>query len=77
MSSNTKLVEVYRACGELEALAVKAKLESYGIPAVLSSHAAGSVHVFAVDGLGEVRIMVTQEDYHRARDLIDAGEEQC
>ena len=70
MNSNTELVEVYEASGELEALAVKAMLESFGIPSMLSSSAAGSVHVFTVNGLGKYRVMVNAEDAVDARNLI-------
>jgi len=55
------LIEVYKAAGELEAQVIKGLLESYGIPCFLKSHAAPSVHMFAVDGLGEVKIMTGRE----------------
>ncbi len=70
MSTNEKPVEVYRAAGELEAQVIKGLLESYGIPCFLKSHAAPSVHMFAVDGLGEVKIMVRQSGAEKARRLI-------
>jgi hypothetical protein len=35
-----KLVAVYRAMGEAEALIIKGLLESNGIPCILQSHAA-------------------------------------
>ena len=69
-----KLVEVYRARGEGEAVIVKNKLESYGIPSIINSNAAPSVYVFTVDGMGEYRVMVWEELAEEARQLI-AGEE--
>ncbi len=51
-------VVVYRAQGHLEASVVKAKLESEGIPAILSYESAGIVYGMTFDGLGEVRVMV-------------------
>ena len=65
-----KLVEVYKASSEMEAQVIKGLLESYGIPCLLQSHAAPSVHVFAVDGMGEVKVMVWEEMEKKARELI-------
>ncbi len=75
MNSNISLVMAYRAAGEIEGLAIKSMLESFGIPAMLKSHAAGSVHAFAVDGLGEVQVMVNQQDYEQAIQLINSRDE--
>lgn len=61
---------VYRASGEAEARMVKGLLESHGIPCLLKSNAAPSVHAFAIDGLGEVRVMVWEELAKKARELI-------
>jgi len=65
-----KLVEVYRAMGEAEALIIKSLLESNGIPCLLKSHAAPSVHVFAVDGMGEFKVMVGASRAEEAKRLI-------
>lgn len=75
MSSNFKLVEVYRASGELEALTIKGMLESFGIPAMLRSHAAGSVHPFSVNGMGLVSVMVNEENYAEAEQLVNSRNE--
>ena len=64
------MVEVYRAVGEMEAQVIKGLLESYGIPCLLKSVAAPSVHTFAVDGMGEVRIMVWESMVGKAKSLI-------
>ena len=61
---------VYRAAGEMEARIIQGLLQSYGIPCLLRSNAASSVHAFAVDGMGEVRIMVWESMASRARGLI-------
>lgn len=68
---NEKLVEVYKAQGEAKAHVIKAKLESCGIPAMLKSTAAPSVHAFVVDGLGEYRVMVPESLAEEARNLLD------
>ena len=65
-----EMVEVYRAVGEAEAQVIRGLLESRGISCLLQSNAAPSVHVFAVDGMGEVRVMVWQEVAEKARGLI-------
>ena len=70
MSKQEKLVRVYRAGGEAEALIIKSLLESNGIPCLLRSNAAPSVHVFAVDGLGEVKVMVRESRAGEAKRLI-------
>ena len=59
--------------GEAEALIIKGLLESNGIPCLLKSHAAPSVHVFTVDGLGEVGVMVGESRAEEAKRLV--GEE--
>ena len=70
MTKHEKIVEVYQAMGELEAQVIKGLLESYGIPCLLKSNAAHSVHVFTVDGLGEVEVMVRESMVEEARKLI-------
>ena len=64
------MVEVYTATGEIEAQVIKGLLGSYGIPCLLKSNAAGSVHAFAVDGMGEVKVMVWESRVEEARRLI-------
>ncbi len=70
MSKQVKIVEVYRAAGEGEAQVIKGLLESNGIHCFLNSNAAPSVHVFAIDGLGEVRVMVLESVAEKAMRLI-------
>jgi len=70
MTNHEEIVEVYRAVGELEAQVIKGLLESNGIPCLLKSHAAPSVHVFTIDGLGEVKVMVRESMVEEARQLI-------
>jgi hypothetical protein len=70
MNKPRKMVEVYRAVSETEARVIKGLLESYNIPCFLKSNAAPSVHAFAIDGLGEVRVMVWEELAKKARELL-------
>ena len=43
---------------------------AYGIACFLKSNAAPSVHMFTVDGMGEVRVMVLESVAAQARELI-------
>ncbi len=63
--------EVYRAAGEAEAQIVRGLLESQGISCLLQSNAAPSVHAFAINGMGEVKVMVNAPVAERARKLIN------
>ena len=74
MNKNEKLVEVYRASGEAQAKIIQGVLESQGIPSLLKSLAAPSVHVFTVDGMGEYRVMVWESTSEKAREIV-RGEE--
>jgi len=65
-----KLVIIHRAQGLLRAEAVKALLESNGIPAALDYESAGPVIGVTVDGLGEVRVLVPARLADRARSLL-------
>lgn len=69
-----KLVLVYRAAGELEAQAIRAKLQSEGIPVLVQSEAA-SAFPFTVDGLGEFRILVPSAWENEARAALERSPE--
>ncbi len=70
MNKEDKLVEVYKARSDMEAQVIKSLLASYGIPCFLKSNAAPSVHMFTVDGMAEVKVMVLDSLAEKARDLI-------
>ncbi|HEY56862.1 MAG TPA: DUF2007 domain-containing protein [Dehalococcoidia bacterium] len=74
MSSSEKLVEVYRANGEMEAQVIRSLLEYHGIPCLLKGDAARNIYGLTVDGLAEVRIMVWERMADRARSLIKGRE---
>lgn len=75
MNGKQPMVEVYRAVGEMEARVIQGLLDSRDIPSLLKSSAARSVHAFAVDGMGEVRVMVWESDAERARELIESKDD--
>jgi hypothetical protein len=70
------LAEVYRAAGDQEALVVKGLLESEGIECSLSSDIPHSVIPVNIDGLGLVRISVSESDAERAKQILSDHTEQ-
>jgi hypothetical protein len=66
--SGDGLVEI-RRCDGYEALVLKGLLESEGIPIVVRSRIAHSVHPFTVGAQGEVVILVPKADASRAAAL--------
>lgn len=61
---------IYQAQGMLEAEAVKGRLETSGIPAALDYESIGRTFGLTIDGLGEVRILVSTERAAEARELL-------
>ena len=64
-----ELVTVYIA-KQIEAHVIKGRLESEGIPVLLSYESAGLVYGLTVDGLGEVRVMVPKQLAEEAREIL-------
>ena len=69
MSANEQLVTI-RTAKYLEAQIIKGRLESEGIPVLLSYESAGLVYGITVDGLGEVKIMVPRNLEEEARGIL-------
>lgn len=65
-----QLSEVYRAQGEIEAQVIRGKLESQGIPCILESDSAPSVHMVPFTRLGWTRVMVSAKMAETAREII-------
>jgi hypothetical protein len=63
-------VEVRRCHGQAEALVVRSVLESDGIPVVLRSNLAQSVHPFSVGNQGEIVVLAPERYAPRARTLL-------
>jgi hypothetical protein len=63
------LVEVHR-CDQREALVAKGLLESEGIPVVVRSRIAHSVHPFTIGAQGEVTLLVPRAHVDRSRCLL-------
>jgi hypothetical protein len=63
------LVEV-RRCTHAEALVVRSLLESHGIPVMLRSRIAHSVHPFTVGTQGEIVLLVPESHARRSLRLL-------
>jgi hypothetical protein len=64
------LVELCR-CDQAEAMVVKSLLDSEGIPAVLRSSIAHSVHPFTVGSQGEIIVLVPRGELARSVSLME------
>ena len=71
MSSSEPMVTVFTA-KYMEAQIIKGRLESEGIPVLLSYESAGLVYGLTVNGLGEVKIMVPTHMADEAREILGA-----
>ncbi len=69
-AEDSKLKELHKVWGPVEAEIIKSYLESNGIACILRGRVVQSVHPFSADGLGEIKILVSDEDYKRAKELL-------
>jgi len=69
MAARERLVTVCTA-RQMEAEIIKGRLESEGIPALLSYESAGLVYGLTTNGLGEVRIMVPKHLAKEAKEIL-------
>jgi len=67
-------IEVLRVLGEINAGPILAALRANGIPARTVGEALGSVYGLTLNGLGEVAVVVAEEDEVRAREFLAAFE---
>ncbi len=65
-----KLKHISTVWGLAEAEVIKSLLQSYGVECLFKSQVVQSVHPFSVDGLGELKIFVHEEDYEKAKKII-------
>ena len=70
MSARERLVTVCTT-RYMEAQIIKGRLESEGIPVLLSYESAGLVYGLTVDGLGEVKVMVPKRLEEEARRILE------
>ena len=55
---------------QMEAQIIKGRLESEGIPALLSYESAGLVYGLTINGLGEVKILVPEHLASKAKEIL-------
>ena len=73
MSEREQLVTVCTS-RYMEAQIIKGRLESEGIPVLLSYESAGLIYGITIDGLGEVKVMVPKRLEEEAKGILAAGE---
>jgi ribonuclease III len=66
------LVVIFRTHSDVEASIVRSLLEANGVPSVVTSDVPHNIFPLTVNGLGEVRISVREEDADEARRVIDS-----
>ena len=71
---DSKIVELCRVPTEVDALPIQSLLDSYGIRCILQSDVTRSIHPFTVDGLAEVRILISDRDMDKARDILKGSD---
>ena len=69
MGGKSRLISVYSG-NYLQAHIVKGRLESEGVPALLSYEGAGLIYGVTVDGLGEARVMVPEDMAEEAEAIV-------
>ena len=72
MSARERLVTVCTTT-YMEAQVIKGRLESEGIPVLLSYESAGLVYGITVDGLGEVKVMVPKRLAEEAKEILESS----
>jgi len=70
VDKDLKLRELTRVMGPVEAEVIKNFLESQGIRCILRGQMVQSIYPFSVDGMGELRVMVSEADYPLAKELL-------
>ncbi len=73
-NSRSEFVVIHKVQGELTAHAIKAHLESEGIPVILQHESLGAVYGLTIDGLGEVKILVPRVLAEEAKKIIKLPE---
>lgn len=69
MAEGEKLIAICNA-RQIEAHIIKGRLESEGIPVLLSYDSSSLVFGFTIDGLGVVKIMVPEHLAEQAKEIL-------
>ena len=68
--ADLELKELCKAWGSAEAEVIKSFLQSNGITCIFRGKVVQSVHPFTADGLGEIKVFVSEKDYALAKELL-------
>ncbi len=71
IDKNAKLKEVCRVMGPVEAEVIKSFLESNGITCLMRGTWVQSTGPMSADGLGEIKILVSETDFALAKELLE------
>ena len=71
-----ELVAVATADGQVEAEIIKGLLEANGVDVWLSQESAGSALGLTVGAMGQVEVMVREEQAEQARAVLDSSPEE-
>ena len=69
MSAKEQLITICTA-RQMEAQIIQGRLQSEGVPAILSYESASLVYGLTVDGLGEVKILVPSHLANEAKEIL-------
>jgi len=65
-----KLAELCRVNGPVEAEVIKNFLENQGIACILQGQMLQSIYPILIDGLAEIKVLVSENDLAAARELL-------
>ncbi len=68
---NLNLKEVCKVWGPAEAEVIRSFLQSHGISCLFRGQVVQSVHPFSTDGLGEIKILVSEKDFALAKKILE------
>ncbi len=74
MSLQSNEVVLARVLGGINAESIVTALHGRGIPARIHGEIVGEIYGLTLDGLGEVSIVVPQENLEEAKSILAAGE---
>lgn len=72
MMQPPQFITVHTASGQFEAEIIRSLLEAQGLTVRLSQESAGAVYAFTVGPLGEVEVMVPENEVVKAREVLEA-----
>lgn len=70
VDKDLKLAELCRVQGPVEAEVIKNFLETQGIACILQGQMLQAIYPILVDGLAEIKVMVSEKDLAAAKELL-------